>query len=412
MQTRRNVALWVLYDFANSVIMIVFFLYFAQWAVIDRGVSDFAFNLTFTISTVMLLAAAPVTGMFLDKYWRRITGLRYFTLFTALLYGGCAGAVLTDRVWLALVFFTLAQFAYQFSFTFYTPLINDIAPVGKRGFVSGLGIGANYLGQFAGLALALPFANGTWQFFHAEPRAETLLPSVVVFFVLALPMMLFFREPAKVRQTIPVRAELKNLWSETRALFAYGSVALFLGAYFLFNDAILTASNNFPLFVEQVWKVSDTIKTYILLGIVIASAIGGVVSGHLADRFGHKRMMVFVLAGWVFILPFLGLVRNFKLFVAAAILMGFWFGANWAVSRSVMAYLAPAGKHNLAFSYFSLAERASSFLGPVVWGLLVTNLVSFGSARYRVATVAVTLFIVLGLVLLARVEDDRNPGIY
>ena len=408
MQTKRNVWLWVLYDFANSIIMIVFFLYFAQWLVIDRGVSDFTFNLTFTISTILLLAAAPLAGLFLDKYWRRISGLRYSTVLTVIFYGFCAVSAIYGKVAASLVFFTLAQFAYQFSFTFYTPLLNDIASAKKRGFVSGLGIGANFLGQFAGLALALPFANSNLNFFHAPARAETLLPAVITFFILSLPMLLFFQEPFKQPQKISLAHELKNLGLETKALLSYGSVAVFLGAYFLFNDAIVTASNNFPIFMEQVWKVSDTIKTYILLGIIIASAIGGIVSGYLADRFGHKRTLIFVLCGWVFILPFLGLVRNFSLFIVTAVLMGFWFGANWAVSRSVMAYLAPPNKHNLVFSYFTLAERASSFLGPITWGLIVSNLISLGSLRYRIAAVAVTGFIIIGLFLLYRVQDDRK----
>ena len=185
-------------------------------------------------------------------------------------------------------------------------------------------------------------------------------------------------------------------------------MGFFLLAYFLFNDAILTAANNFPIFVEQVWGVSDTIKTYILLGILITSAIGGVLSGYIADKLGHKRTLVFILAGWIIILPFVGLVNNFKLFVISTCIMGLWFGSNWAVSRSVMSYVAPKGKHNLAFAYFGLAERASSFIGPIVWGLLVTNLVSIGSMRYRIAALAITGFIILGLFFLAKIDDDRN----
>ena len=98
----------------------------------------------------------------------------------------------------------------------------------------------------------------------------------------------------------------------------------------------------------------------------------------------------------------------FTLFVIVSAVMGFWFGANWAVSRSVMSYLAPKGKQNLAFTYFGLAERASSFIGPIVWGLIVSGLVSFGSIRYRIAVLAVTAFIILGLFVLFKVRDDRK----
>lgn len=408
METRKNRLLWILYDFANSIVSIVFFLYFAQWIVVDRGISDFHFNFTFTISAVLLLFTVPLTGLLLDKFFRRIAGLRYTTALTVIFYGLCAFSALSNQEITSLVFFTLGLYSYLLSFTFYTPLINDIAQPAKRGLISGLGITANYLGQFVGLVIALPFSNGTLKFFDGNPRAETLLPSVIIFLLLALPMLLFFREPKKDTRELNFGSEIKNLFTETRELLAFPSVTFFLASYFLFNDAILTAANNFPIFLEQVWQVSDTIKTYILLGILITSAIGGTLSGFLADRFGHKRTLMVVLTGWVFILPLVGLLTNFTLFVISTTLMGFWFGANWAVSRSVMSYVAPHGKHNLAFAYFGLAERASSFIGPIVWGLVVSNLISIGSDRYRIATLTITGFIVFGLFALSRIKDDRN----
>jgi len=408
METRKNIFLWVLYDFANSIVSITFFLYFAQWIVIDRGVSDFHFNLTFTVSAILLFFTAPLAGLFLDKFLRRITGLRYATVLTAVFYGICALSALSNHEVSALIFFTLGLYSYLLSFTFYTPLINDIALPQKRGLVSGLGISANYLGQFAGLVIALPFSNGTLNFLNAAPRAETLLPAVVIFFIIALPTLLFFREPKRASEKVYLGSALKNLFRETRGLLAFPSLVFFLVSYFLFNDAILTAANNFPIFLQQVWQVTDTTKTYILLGILTTSAIGGTLSGLLADRFGHKRTLMFVLVGWVFILPLVGLLTNFTLFIISTTLMGFWFGANWAVSRSLMSHIAPKGKHNLAFAYFGLAERASSFIGPIVWGLVVSNLISMGSDRYRIATLAITGFIVLGLFALSRVRDDRK----
>ena len=408
MDTKKNIFLWVLYDFANSIVSIVFFLYFAQWIVVNKGVPDLYFNLTFTISAILLLFTVPLTGTLLDKFLRRITGLRYATIFTAIFYGACALFAVYDKPIGALIFFTLGLYSYLLSFTFYTPLINDISKHEKRGLISGLGISANYLGQITGLLIALPLSTGSLSFFGSNPRAETLLPSVLIFFILSLPMLILFKEPGKPKEKLRLASRFKEMITETKLLFSFSSVGLFLLAYFLFNDAILTASNNFPIFIEQVWGVSDIVKTYILLGILVTSVIGGTLSGFIADKFGHKRTLMFILAGWIVILPFIGLINNFTLFVTGAIIMGLWFGSSWTVSRSVMAYVAPRGKHNLAFAYFGLAERASSFVGPVVWGLIVTNLISIGSFRYRLAGLAVTGFIILGLIALSYVKDDRK----
>ncbi len=411
MESKRNVFLWALYDFANSIISIVFFLYFSQWLVIDQGVKDIYFNLTFTVSAILLLFTAPLFGSMLDKYYRRITGLRYATLLTFIFYGACALFAVYGKAIPALIFFVLGIYVYLLSFTFYTPLLNDISKNERRGFVSGIGITANYLGQFVGLLLVLPFANGTFNIFGGDARAETLLPSVMVFFVLALPMLLFFKEPHKTGDRISFKRKIKNVFIETRALLSVSSVSFFLLAYFLFNDAVLTAANNFPIFLEQVWGVSDTIKTYILLGVLITSAVGGITSGLVADRFGHKKILTYILIGWIFLLPIIGLLNNFTLFIISTTLMGFWFGATWTVSRAVMSYVAPRKNYNLAFSYFGIAERASSLLGPVVWGIVVSGLVSFGAVRYRIAAIVVTVFVILGVIALRKVKSGESRPI-
>ncbi len=409
MTTKRNIFLWLLYDFANSMVSIVFFLYFSQWIVIERGIPDIWFNLTFTVSALLLLLTVPIFGFLLGKFFRRITGIRYTTVFTAILYSACAISAIFEKDTTALVFFTLGLYAYLLSFTFYTPLINDISLPGKRGRISGFGIAANYLGQLVGLFLVLPLANGGFSFFGSSARAETLLPAVVIFFILSLPTLIFFKELKQEKPVFHFMPEFKELFRKTKELFLYPGVALFILAYFLFNDAILTAANNFSIFLERVWGAPDTTKTYIMLGILITSAIGGLVSGIVADRFGHKKTLLFILAGWVFILPLVGFIKDFTFFVSVASVMGFWFGANWAVSRSVMSYLAPERGHNLAFAYFGLAERASSIIGPIVWGLVLSGLAGtgMGSDRYRFAMLAVTVFIVLGLIVLTRVRSDR-----
>ncbi|KAF0236694.1 MAG: hypothetical protein FD167_4516 [bacterium] len=73
----------------------------------------------------------------------------------------------------------------------------------------------------------------------------------------------------------------------------------------------------------------------------------------------------------------------------------------------MMSYLSPKNRHNLTFGYFGLAERASSFVGPIVWGLIATNLTSFGPNRYRVAIAVLTIFVVMGLVAMKYVKSDK-----
>ncbi|MEK7095542.1 MAG: hypothetical protein AAB917_02675, partial [Patescibacteria group bacterium] len=97
MDTKKNISLWALYDFANSIVSIVFFFYFAQWIVVDKGIPDIYLNLTFTISAVLLLFTVPITGLLLDRFFRRITGLRVTTILAVIFYAICALLAIYDK---------------------------------------------------------------------------------------------------------------------------------------------------------------------------------------------------------------------------------------------------------------------------------------------------------------------------
>jgi hypothetical protein len=76
----RQLVLWSLYDFANSFVLITFFLYYSQWLVVDRGISDFWFNVTFVGSSLLFLLTVPVAGLIADKIKVNLPGLRITTL--------------------------------------------------------------------------------------------------------------------------------------------------------------------------------------------------------------------------------------------------------------------------------------------------------------------------------------------
>jgi UMF1 family MFS transporter len=223
-------------------------------------------------------------------------------------------------------------------------------------------------------------------------------------------MLLFFDEQHKRRPHLSLKKQVDHTLQQTKTVLRSRNVALFLLAFFFFNDAISTLANNFSIFLEQVWGIADTAKTYLMLLILVMCAIGGLVSGYLADRFGHRRVLMIILLSWLVLLPIMAYARSFTLFVILTAILGLWFGANWTVSRTMMSHVAPKGQHNLAFTYYSLAERASSFVGPLVWGGIVSGLFSLGSERYRIGMVVLTVFILFGVVTLHKVVEDNGSG--
>jgi len=90
--------------------------------------------------------------------------------------------------------------------------LHYIAPPEKWGKVSGIGEAGNLLGEVFGLLITLPLASGAVYLFGEACRAQTFLPATVLFFILALPMLLFFKLPKQELSNYKInfKEEYKN----------------------------------------------------------------------------------------------------------------------------------------------------------------------------------------------------------
>jgi hypothetical protein len=91
---KKNVFLWALYDFANSIVMIVFLFYFSQWLVVDSGKPDWWFNATLIMSSLLFILTAPVAGQRLDATGHKLSGVRVTSVIMFVFYFSAALVVL------------------------------------------------------------------------------------------------------------------------------------------------------------------------------------------------------------------------------------------------------------------------------------------------------------------------------
>lgn len=393
---KKNLFLWSLYDFANSLIYINFILYFAQWLVLDGGLSDSWYNAIFAIVTVLLLFSAPALAAYTDRNGGRKFFLNFSTIGTFLSYTLAIGVAFlgTGYVILAALFFLIGQYFYQLSFVFYNSMLEEVANISHRSSASGIGQFSNALGQVVGVAMTLPFAD------------SRLLPLVIatgVFIVLSLPMMLYFKEDRKWKREgawlKEVGKDTKEFLRRFKIFFAMSASIPMLFALFFFSDALITLSNNFALVVERVYGASDTMKSLLLMAILAMSAVGGIVAGWLGDRIGVLTTLKFILVGWVIAIPFLSLAPTFNVFAAVSIPVGLLIGSAYAVSRAYLSTLLPKEDMTYGFSYYTLMERFSTFVGPLTWGGILVFM-GANETGYRTAVAAMTVFMLIGLLIL------------
>jgi MFS transporter, UMF1 family len=393
---KKQLFLWSLYDFANSIVFINFLLYFGQWLVIDGGLSDFWYNATFAIATVLLILTAPSLAALTDKHGGRKYFLNISTIGTFVSYGTAAllahGS--SPNIWIITLLFLLGQYFYQLSFVFYNPMLSDIADEEHRGRASGIGQFSNALGQVSGLVITLPLAG---------VRLDPLLPAVGIFFILALPMMIYFKESRVREKTINIeklKQETKVFTKKFMAFFTASVAAPMLLAFFFFNDALVTLSNNYPIYMDRVFAVPDGTKSLLLMAVLAMSAIGGIIAGWLGDKIGNLKTLKFILIGWVILLPAVALSPNLTIFTITTVMVGLLLGSVTTVTRAYLSNLLSKEEMGYGFSFYTLAERFATFLGPLTWGGLILVL-GTESTSYRIAMICMTVFILIGLIILS-----------
>ncbi|MFA6554178.1 MAG: MFS transporter [Candidatus Paceibacterota bacterium] len=409
---KKKIFIWSLYDFANSIVMIAFFLYFSQWLVIDRGISDFWFNATLAISSLLFLLVGPVLGSIADKTGNKTSGIRITTILTAILYliTGLITVFIPEYDILAAFFFTIASSVYLLSFIYYNSFLKDIAPAEKNGLVSGWGLVGNYLGQITAILISLPFATGVITLWGTPGRSQVFIPATIIFFLFALPLLISFKKDSRIPLVVHINVldEYKNVWRALVNLLKIPNLGRFFLAYFLFNDAVLTAGNNFPIYLERVFGTDDTIKSYILLGMMITSAISCPISGWIADKIGFKKTLIGILIGWIVMFPLLAFANSVIFVVFVAVITGLLFGSVWTVTRAMVIKFTPQSSLNQSFTYFTLMERFATFIGPISWGLIVALAPHSEAFNYRAAAFSMTIFVVVGLLIIRKLPGDTK----
>ena len=420
---KKNIFVWSLYDFANSIIMIVFLFYFSQWLVIDSGKSDWWYNGTLIVSSLLFIILAPILSKRLDISGAKLAGVRITTVVMTLFYLATTIVMLffPTQALLATIFFTLAMTFYLLSFLYYTPMLSDISDDTNRGWVSGLGMGANYIGQVFGLLVTLPFATGAIYLFGSHGRPQTLLPAVILFALSAAPLMFIYKETNKVSvndsnvNTLPViypkiSQEYKEALIILKKVFSIRNLALIMIGYFLFSDALLTFSNNFPIFLEKVFSADDTVKTYLTAGILLLSGIGSLIFGKISDKKGKKKTLLFILMCWVILFAALALSHSFIMAAIVCLVAGLFFGPVWGISRSMVSEYSPKEIEASSFGIYTVAERFSPFIGPVVWSIILASTKGQGviSYSYAIAGMGILVFISIFFILKIKSQPTTN----
>lgn len=380
-----------------------------------------AWNYLVAAALIAQVIVLPITGAINDRSRnkKRILAGLAFTGATAIaLMVFAAGS----NWQLAAALYLVGQVAAGASIVVYYSFLAEVADPDERDAVSSRGWALGYLG--GGLALAiqlvLVLAHDTFGLTLGEAvRAAFLMSGLWWAGFTVIPLVLLTQRsvpPAEAKPRPLLLAGFHELGRTIRGAVAFPLTLWFLGAYLVYNDGVATVINVSAQYGDQELGFGQQVLTVTILVVQFIAFVGSWVMGRVALIAGAKRTILAGLVMWVGILVAAYYLQpgdklTFWL-VAAGI--GFVLGGTQALSRSLYSQLIPAGKEGQYFSLYEITERGTSWMGPIVFGL-----VAEATGSFRPAIVALTGFFVAGFALLAfipirraiRAVGNREPAV-
>ncbi len=407
--SRSQIFIWTLFDFANTsfsvlIVAVGYSLYFKQVVAGGGGEGDFYWGLAVSISMLLTALIAPVLGAASDFSRQRKRFLFAFTFVsvvcTALLYGVHANMVLYGSI-----LFIIANIGFEGGIVFYNAFLPAITGRKTYGRISGYGFAMGYVGSLVSLVLALKLYEKGFVPENLENVRLSFLLAAAMFFLFSLPLFFFLRDKKASAGTSRgyVREGYTRVITTIKHLGSYKQTAMFLLAFFLYNDGILTVISFASIFAQE--SLSFSLKEILLLfAVVQASAIvGSLAFGWLTDKIGPKKTILISLFCWIGVVVAAYFVHSKELFFIIGMVAGASMGGSQSASRSFMALLTPPDREAEFFGFYDgFCGKASAVIGTFIFGLL-----SWATGSQRIAVLSVGFFFVAGLLLLQRVREPQ-----
>ncbi len=394
---------WALYDFSDTIFSAsILTFYFPLWVTEDKGGTDTHLGIALSASMLIVALTGPFLGTLSDRLNRRVPLLAMSVVscavFTALI--GTFGGLTTG-----LLFFIAANFLYQTGLIFYNSLIINVSSESGRGIVSGIGVGAGYIGLIAAFLIMRPIVD-------AQGNQAAFLPTAALFILFALPLLLIVRDPGprgRVDKSL-FQTSYKQLYETFRRARQHSNLFRFLVGRFMYMEAINTVTSFYVLYLINVGGFEDTEAQTMIILVVIIAIFASWATGFLVSKFGPKRVLIIALSGWTALAIAAILADTKWAFWAVAIAMGFFWAAPQISDRVLLTYLSPNGQIGEFFGLFQMSGRLSAVIGPALWGLTIWALSETGDLAYRVALATLAIFLIAGLLVLRGVKVTRESS--
>lgn len=421
--TRKERWAWYLYDFGNSayaavVLLAVFSAYF-QGQVVGGAEGSRLWGISIAIAMIVVAILSPILGTVADFAASKKRFLLLFTsmavVFTALLFFVQQGDIV-----LGMLFFILAEIGYRSAQVFYNALLTEIAAPEEMGRISGTGWAIGSAGGVVCLLIILPLIIANPGTFMVR---LSLVITAVFYALSAIPLFLWLPERGRARALPPGETYLSMAFKQLRKTIAaargFRDFLRFMLAVFIYDDGIIMALDFAAIIGAVLFGMNQQGLIIFVIIVQITNVLGAFGFGIIADRRGIKRTLTGSIILMIGVVIWLFFSQTQTAFFIIGALAGVAMAGVQSLSRTMVGVLSPRTQSGEFFGFFSVIGRTSSFIGPAVYGWLaaeaalyfqnqgqsVTTAEQWGQ---RVAILSIGVFLVIGLVILQTVDEERG----
>jgi UMF1 family MFS transporter len=319
-----------------------------------------------------------------------------------------------------MLFFILAEIGYRSAQVFYNALLPEIAAPDEIAHVSGTGWAVGSAGGVVCLGIVL----GLIMVVDSASIVRISLVITAVYFALfAIPIFFWLPERAKEQKLAPGQNYLtvgfSRLVTTFRAVKRFREFIKFIIAFLIYNDGVIMALNFAAILGAVLYGMNQQDLIIFIVIVQTTNVIGAYVFGRVAEKASTKRSLLVALVVMLLAIGAMFVNRTVVGFLAIGAVAGFAMAGLQSLSRSMVGRLAPGGQSAEFFGFFAVAGRSSSFIGPTIYGQLAASLTAVFLARgqstvmaeqsgLRFALIAIAAFLVIGMVLLLFVNEEKG----
>lgn len=393
----RKIISWAFYDWANSAfattVMAGFFpVFFKQYwcAGAEVTTSTFRLGLANSISSLVVVAFAPVLGAIADQGGARKKFLLFFAVMGVVMTG--ALYFVAQGAWVAAVLiYVLAIIGFSGGNVFYDSLLVSVAPPEKKDLVSAFGFSLGYLG--GGILFAvnvfMTLKPGLFGLASVSEAVRVAFLSVAVWWaVFSVPVMLWVREPPTPQKKAGWAmvtggfVQLKETFTEIRKLRI---VFLFLIAYWLYIDGVDTIIRMAVDYGMALGFEPENLMTALLITQFVGFP-AAIAFGKIGEKLGTKKGIFLGIMVYIAVTAYARFMDRASEFYVLAVAIGLVQGGVQALSRSFYSRIIPAGRAAEFFGFYNMLGKFAAVIGPFLMGLVG---VLTGDPRHSVLSVIV-----------------------